>query len=195
MQTLKKEVQEAIINASIEEFLEKGFALASMRSIASKANISVGNVYRYFKNKESLLETIVQPAIQALEVLFNPRIGDDGRSLNLAHALKILKDQFPKILIHYRDPLIILYDCCDGTSYAAFKINWKRSITTLFTNYIEVYNHKFPESPFDLRIANSASTSFLEGIIQIIREYEHPKDIEILTLEYIRLYFNWSIRL
>ncbi len=53
-QKLKEETRQAIIDAAREEFLEKGFADASMRSIAEKAGITVGNIYRYFENKEEL---------------------------------------------------------------------------------------------------------------------------------------------
>ncbi len=63
MQYTKNSVRERILNVGLEEFETKGFENTSMRDIVSKANSSLGNVYRYFKNKEDLYNAIVQPLI------------------------------------------------------------------------------------------------------------------------------------
>ena len=44
-----------IIKTSIKLFNEKGYANTSTRHIAETMNISVGNLYYYFKNKEDIL--------------------------------------------------------------------------------------------------------------------------------------------
>jgi AcrR family transcriptional regulator len=44
-----------IVNAAMEEFLEKGFERASMEAIANRAGISKGGVYHHFKNKDEVL--------------------------------------------------------------------------------------------------------------------------------------------
>ena len=54
MQTLKEDVREKIIDSAKNEFLEKGIERASMRDIAAGSGMTVGNLYRYFKNKEEL---------------------------------------------------------------------------------------------------------------------------------------------
>ena len=50
---------EAIINAALEEFSEKGYAAARLDDVASKAGISKGLVYVYFKTKEELFKAVV----------------------------------------------------------------------------------------------------------------------------------------
>ncbi len=44
-----------IIQAAIEEFIEKGYDGASMDQIAKRAGVSKGGVYYHFPNKEVLL--------------------------------------------------------------------------------------------------------------------------------------------
>ena len=68
-QKLKEETRQAIIAAAKEEFLEKGYDDASMRSIAAKANITVGNIYRYFNNKEDLNRHIITETSEDLKKL------------------------------------------------------------------------------------------------------------------------------
>lgn len=50
----------AILQAAKRCFERHGFHAASMASIAAEAGISVGNVYRYFANKEAVIAAIVR---------------------------------------------------------------------------------------------------------------------------------------
>lgn len=70
-QKLKEETRQAIIKAAKEEFLEKGYDDASMRSIAAKANITVGNIYRYFENKEDLNRYIITETSENLKKMLD----------------------------------------------------------------------------------------------------------------------------
>ncbi len=48
-----------IIDAAVAEFLEKGFAAASMDRISAKAEVSKRTLYKYFESKENLFRSIV----------------------------------------------------------------------------------------------------------------------------------------
>ena len=69
MQVLKESVREAIIESAILEFYNKDYQSANMRDIAKNANITVGNIYRYYPNKQSLFNAILIPAQQAIDLL------------------------------------------------------------------------------------------------------------------------------
>lgn len=53
----------AIINAALAEFLESGFAAATMAGIARRANLAKGTAYLYFDTKEALFTGIVRDVI------------------------------------------------------------------------------------------------------------------------------------
>ncbi|MCR4632893.1 MAG: TetR/AcrR family transcriptional regulator [Erysipelotrichaceae bacterium] len=91
-QKLKEETRKAIVEAAKEEFLEKGFEDASMRNIAAKANITVGNIYRYFQNKEELNSYIVAETSDDISRLLN--------SLKVEHLSKE-----PRVFEMKSDPL------------------------------------------------------------------------------------------
>ncbi|NLA78097.1 MAG: TetR/AcrR family transcriptional regulator [Erysipelothrix sp.] len=79
-QIQKPNVRAAIIAAAKQEFIKNGIEAASMRVIAKNANITVGNIYRYFTNKEALADEIMMPTLARLnEVLslVEEPIGDD----------------------------------------------------------------------------------------------------------------------
>ena len=65
-QILKDSVKQNIIDSAIKDIFENGYKGASMRNIASIANMTVGNLYRYFKNKDDLINYIIQPALNRI---------------------------------------------------------------------------------------------------------------------------------
>lgn len=66
---IPEEKRRRIIEAATMEFAKKGYHDASISSIAAKAQISVGSVYKYFENKQDLFLTIVAHSISRMEDL------------------------------------------------------------------------------------------------------------------------------
>jgi len=67
---LAAQQRERILNAAKTCFVENGLAHTTMRDIASKADMSLGNIYRYFKNKEALIEAFIETDNQELGEAF-----------------------------------------------------------------------------------------------------------------------------
>ena len=57
-------VSEKILSCAKEEFLEKGYSDASLRTIAAKAGTTTGSIYSRFKDKEGLFSALVEPAAE-----------------------------------------------------------------------------------------------------------------------------------
>lgn len=68
-QVLKDTVKQSIINAAIQEMLDVGYEKTSMRNIASSAKMTVGNLYRYFKNKEEMINYIIYPIMNKIDII------------------------------------------------------------------------------------------------------------------------------
>lgn len=58
-QVKKDKLKQDIINTSINLFYLYGYNNTSIKMISQKLNISVGNIYNYFKNKEEIFNTIL----------------------------------------------------------------------------------------------------------------------------------------
>ena len=54
---------DAVLARTKEEFLDKGYQEASLRTIAQKAGTSTGPIYTRLGDKEGLFEAIVQPVV------------------------------------------------------------------------------------------------------------------------------------
>jgi AcrR family transcriptional regulator len=59
-QKLHQTRRELILDAAIDVLAEKGFQRATVRAIASRAEIADGTIYNYFENKEAILFALVE---------------------------------------------------------------------------------------------------------------------------------------
>lgn len=62
-------IEPKILKSAKEEFLEKGFADASVREMCKKAGVTTGALYKRFSGKEALFEAVVSPTLSAVEKL------------------------------------------------------------------------------------------------------------------------------
>ncbi|NLG81903.1 MAG: TetR/AcrR family transcriptional regulator [Bacilli bacterium] len=63
---MREESKSKIINAATRVFIKNGFDGTSIKMIAQECGISVGLMYRYFKNKEELFLSIVDGLLEEL---------------------------------------------------------------------------------------------------------------------------------
>ena len=80
----------AILESAMRLFAEKGYAHTTTRNIAEAAGLSVGLMYHYFSNKESLLQAVFDYVMARIDeaitaVLLNNPVGE--RLDKLLHAI------------------------------------------------------------------------------------------------------------
>lgn len=116
---------EKILPAAKEEFLEKGFEQASMRSIAAKVGMSAAGLYRHFADKEALFAALVEPALEACSQRFEAHKALDYELLDKnqlddmwesgSDVAMILEVVYP----HFEE-FKLLICCAEGTKYASY---------------------------------------------------------------------------
>ena len=76
-QVLKEQKRQAIIDSTIMLINKYGLENVDMREIAKHSNITVGNLYRYYKDKQTLINNIIKPILNNIEtILENNTKGD-----------------------------------------------------------------------------------------------------------------------
>ena len=60
MRPINEKLAADLLQAGKQEFLEKGFQGASMRGIAARMGVTTGALYRYYTDKESLFDALVE---------------------------------------------------------------------------------------------------------------------------------------
>jgi len=116
-----------VLDAALELFIEKGFALTRVEDIAEKAGISKGSIYQYFPSKQALIEGLVKRAISPMAANAIAMItgfeGDprtlitlvlymiaarfeDGQLLAIPKLIMREAVSFPEIALMYRDQVL-----------------------------------------------------------------------------------------
>ncbi len=113
-QVLKEEVRNSILNSAVKVFRENDYNKASMNSIAQEANISVGNIYRYFKNKEELFDVIVKDLAEKIMSIMDKC--KNGETIDeIFERLKDCIDEFVDLYTDNKDVFIILIKAVGNT--------------------------------------------------------------------------------
>ncbi len=87
---IPKEKRERILSVAIKEFADNGFQNTSIQQIAKKAGISVGSVYKYFENKETMFSMVVHEGMSSLEDLLMS-LADSSEDI-IVKAEKIIRE-------------------------------------------------------------------------------------------------------
>ncbi|MFZ5907955.1 MAG: TetR/AcrR family transcriptional regulator [Nitrospirota bacterium] len=92
------ESKQRIIKAAMDVFSVKGYAKASVREIAKAADISVGGVYLYFRNKEELYKSLINEKMQ--EAGASLRFAAGGATTSSEALYNLLKAHLENALKH-----------------------------------------------------------------------------------------------
>jgi len=183
MQVLKESVRKAIINGAIAEFFDHGYQNANMRKIADSANITVGNIYRYFDNKEALFNAVLFPAQQAIDDL-----GSFDQKLHITH-IDSMKDATQivtyvmNVLKPYMKEIFIMIFNSTGTHYHQVKTQLEMLVITKIREY---YPGKFND--YLLKII---AYGFIQSLFVVLKENVNDvKKVQDTVIQMIVFFFR-----
>jgi AcrR family transcriptional regulator len=203
MQYLKDEVNQRILEAALTEFAAAGYQDTSMRQIARKAKVALGNIYRYYGNKQELFQFLVGPVYD--KVFFS--IQEIGRiDLKEAGAYRFnlrakaenyfgineVVQKLLEICQAHNQELLILLEKSKGAQ-AKYE-NTKRDVIHLLKEILE--NTMLPILaaegivPGNRYITDILASAFIEGFCVILRRYENGEEVKALTDQLINLFFK-----
>ena len=112
MSPTKTSKQKAILKAALELFSEQGFHASPMAQLAERAHVGVGSIYRYFKDKDELIETLYEEVDEALQLAIingiDPTLSTRQQFLhliiNFTHFLKDHPHEYKFLEQYYHSP-------------------------------------------------------------------------------------------
>jgi AcrR family transcriptional regulator len=118
------------VNKAIrEEFLEKGYEGASIRSIGARAGMTSAGLYRHYRDKEAMFDSVVEPLINEIKIWNKKHIAKKYALTGKKEDKDVLFgetfiDLIKNILIPHKEEFIILMNCSSGTKYENFIHNY-----------------------------------------------------------------------
>lgn len=109
-------LDEKIIAAARDEFLEKGYMGASLRKIAERAGVTVGAIQTRYKSKDELFADVLKPLLADIETAFTEiksdyyaAFGTDilkGLKMSMKYESEMI---FRLIFAHYEQAMLLFY--------------------------------------------------------------------------------------
>lgn len=186
MQIQKNEVKNNIINAAVEEFLVSGYENSSMRTIASNAGITVGNIYSYFNSKEALFTAIVSPAVSRIKGLILMKLSTNN-VITRTSAMEVT-NQIRNVFLNNRQEFLILMNSAKGSKYENIKNMIQMQIKERLIEDLIPQLHVRIENEI---LADTLSLVLLDGIINIVLKSEEDEELmNKLICEFLLLVFG-----
>lgn len=166
-QRQKEEVRNAIVQAAAEVFAQHGFDGATLAGIAARAHTSVGNVYKYFDGKQSLLSAAVPAGfIAELERRLDERVAALGVEHDVLvlppdHAYHQASDALLTFAFSHRARLLFLLSRAAGTPHAPFRDKLLRQLVGWALRYAK---QAYPTLPWT-RARKRALTRIYEAFL------------------------------
>jgi len=182
MQVLKESVRDAILTSAISEFFKKDYQRANMRDIAENANITVGNIYRYYKSKKELFNAILDPAQQAINQLneFDKTIKQ--KLIHSKQDLDKIIQYVVSVIGPYTKEIFIMIFNSSGTHHYRLRNQLENLVIIKVSKY---YPGKFTRSFLEI-----ISKSFVEAVFYIFKSnIQNPEKIRLLLSDLVIFYF------
>ena len=169
-------VAERILAAAQQEFLDKGYVDASLRTIAAAADTSTNSIYVRFGDKEGLFSAIVEPVLSEMTTRF-VRIQERFHQMTPAEQAKQMPEyadggtlELVDYMYEHLDEFRLLLDSSYGTRFHNFVDELVRIEVEYTYKYMEAVGG--PEEfggALTQMLLHIVTTSRFESIFQIIR--------------------------
>ncbi|PKM65779.1 MAG: hypothetical protein CVU95_14435 [Firmicutes bacterium HGW-Firmicutes-2] len=182
VQILKDDQRTKIHQAAIDAFIKDGYQKASMRGIAESAGMSVGNLYRYFKNKEDLFSHLVKPLIDAFQACEQRPFKPQLLEVNILENSELV-DVIMNARVEYRQELFILFLRAEGSPYEGTKDQLKSHIEVQSRALLDELSPGEPEIIKSHLFYKAISTAIVESFCVILEEAKDDKTFMYNLLE------------
>ena len=115
MQVKKDDIQNKILSVAERLFIKNGYENTSLKMIAERSYISKSNIYRYYRSKEEIYETLVGPARTEIIKLLSFFFTDDFIRKYTPDKCEEVSDVLAKIFCEYRSGILIALRSSEGT--------------------------------------------------------------------------------
>src|SRR5246500_3032047 len=117
--------RQAIIEAAMDEFIDRGYAATRLDDVAKRAGVAKGTIYLHFKDKEALFQELVRTALVPLigRLTSLPMAGGAARAIVEAFAETFLQE-----VVATRRGDIVRLVMAEGTRFPALAEFYYREV-------------------------------------------------------------------
>lgn len=195
-QIQKESVRKRIMKEARAAFLVSGYQNTSMRQIAQKSEMTVGNLYRYFENKASLFGAIVDPFLTEIDKVLKETTQDwvglhtspEGIFEVSGNGYREAVEKMIRFLVRtirkHRVESILVLSKSQGYHYGDTIQDTVGWIYAIFEE-----RERTKGAPFNPLFTKAIAKGFLESLIVMIQESKSDEEAEAVLTQLINHYF------
>jgi len=191
LMAIKKSKQERtgeIIQAAIDEFLEKGYDGTSMESIARKAGVSKGGLYHHFSSKDEILlranQKLNEPVYSIMQEAAQSPSAGKALSSYIRNYLRYWLDHKREMVFYMLSYVKLLDNPSLGEMYQSYTQSTIAFFQDLYQRGIDS-GEFVPHSAYDSAIAFMAAVDGIVMYLMIDTNLELEKIVSILQKKFI----------
>lgn len=186
-----KEIVASILEATVRILPQVGSRSLTTRMIAEIAGISIGSLYQYFSNKESVLGTLMDMVMTAEMEKFNQRIEDlHGKSME--ETTDAMIDLALELFLRERQKMREIFMQAPELGRIPSVLNLRRQVVQRLSEEMKKHHPGQPEAEY-IRVSFVAVNSVM-GVIhtmlfdetQSYSEEELAKELKAMLRAYFR---------
>lgn len=191
-----RNTQKRIEESAIKEFMEKGFANASLRQIVKNAGLTTGAFYKYYSTKESLFASLVEPYANKIYSIYDITLQDfqhfsayEPKNSMMKLSADRMEEMLDYIYKHY-DNFKLLLCRADGTPFTAFihnLVEFDVQSILRFINYMKDCNIEIPQ--IDVDFIHMISSGMFLSIFEIVA-HDMQKSAAVMRVRKIKEFYT-----
>lgn len=193
-----RSIDPKILQSAKDEFMSKGYAEASLRTICQGAGVTTGALYKRFSGKEALFEALVAPTLQEVEAIVARTESYDYEQLdkNQMQAVWDMSAETLKnivgFLYEHFDSFKLLLCYADGSLHSDFLNDFVTDHTKRTMAFVNTaYQKGITRSLIDEDEIHMALTAFWSTLFEPIK-HDLPKEKALRHCEVVAKLFNWQ---
>lgn len=185
MGSKSEQTKQKILRVAKEEFLEKGFSDASLRTIATKAGVTTGALYGCFADKKDIFHELVYVAAETLYKMYEDRLVK-FKGLSGSEQVEGMKDftgegvtSFLDYIYEHFDEFKLIICASRGSDYANYVDRLIAAESRSMDYFIDVLRgqgYNVPLLRVDLN--HMLVSSFFNGVFEVVAHDMKKEDAE-----------------
>jgi AcrR family transcriptional regulator len=169
----KDQVKENIDAAALKVFSRKGYQAAKISDISACSGVSVGNIYRYYKNKDEIFYSVMPEDFSSrfLSEIHSKISAEKSNADTDSSIFEEITEAFIRFMLSNRERILILFSGCNGTKYSGL---WNELVESLLSVGRNIYPDQY--GAYLLRFGS-------DGILRLIYENLISAYSQILSSE------------
>lgn len=190
VQSRSRQLVEDVVEAAARILEGPGYDRATTNRIADKAGVSVGSLYRFFPNKQSIIARLMRRFISGNLATFEQRLHDmEGETFEafIAGAVELVVERF----FDHGKLVRALHNTLPGVYQAQVIVAIRREYARIIAEFFEPYADEIGRP--DLEVATNVITNALMGVIHWSLLDEEAPDREVIAEECSAMIYAYMV--